>query len=252
MPTEPPTKPATTPQEEKSETQKFDRFRPAMPQIPGVSNVPAKQSQGMSGIDLGQLAKIGGIVAAVLVIGVAILLWIKRTPPKAVESSSPDAAATESTDSPSLLTPVEPPRRTNCCGNHRRTLQALGRKKFTFVKPITQETVRAMVIRSRRWSLGIFLTGSLRTVRIGLLPTQANLRPNMVTAPAIPWSSIHAIARCTIRLKLARSAGNVWVRGQVVEGDGLEASHFHRCSSQRPFDYRRPYRVASLSMSQGA
>src|ERR1019366_2693083 len=85
----PPTKfPTATP--EKSSTHNFDRFHPEMPQIPGVNDVSGHSPQSLRGTDTRRLAKIGGIICAILVIGIAILWWIKsRT---AIEPSAPDAA----------------------------------------------------------------------------------------------------------------------------------------------------------------
>src|ERR1019366_7258338 len=87
---------STTTTPEKPAAQKFDPFHPAMPQIPGVSDTPQHKSQNLSGTNTRRLAQIGGIVAAVLAIGIAILWWIKSTLRTAVESSTPEAAITES------------------------------------------------------------------------------------------------------------------------------------------------------------
>src|SRR6266852_6094148 len=56
---------------------KFDPFRPEMPQIPGVSQGSRKAGRGLSGVDTQRLVQIGGIVAAVVLIGAVILWWVK-------------------------------------------------------------------------------------------------------------------------------------------------------------------------------
>ena len=100
---------STTTIPEKPATQEFDPFHPAMPQIPGVSNIPQHTSRNLSGADTRRLAQIGGIAAAVLVIGIAILWWIKTAHRAAVQSSTPQAAITESpVSAPPPPTPAAP------------------------------------------------------------------------------------------------------------------------------------------------
>src|SRR5579862_8092468 len=96
MPAQPPTKSTTPTGEVEPATQKFDRFHPAMPHIPGVGSNSGKRSRSLVGIDVRRLAQMGGIAAAVLVFIIAMLSWFKTSQRTALESSAPDATDAES------------------------------------------------------------------------------------------------------------------------------------------------------------
>ena len=215
---------STTTIPEKPATQEFDPFHPAMPQIPGVSNIPQHTSRNLSGADTRRLAQIGGIAAAVLVIGIAILWWIKSTPRTAVESSTPEAAITESpVSAPPPPTPAAPVQEgPTAAATVEELFKPWAAKKFTFVKPFTHENVEAMVIRLPGGGLWAF---SLQepygrcelefVTDLGRLATQYGYRAGhpMVVNPCN--STVYD------PLKVGPLGGNVWVRGEIVQGGGL-------------------------------
>src|SRR5580692_8482617 len=94
-PTDTPTKSTTAIQAEKPATEKSDKFYAAMPQIPGVGNDARESSSTGSGLDSRRLVQIGGMIAAVLVIGIAIVWWMTSRPRTTIDSSPSDAAVTE-------------------------------------------------------------------------------------------------------------------------------------------------------------
>jgi len=223
MAAEPPTKSVTT-IPEKPATQKFDPFHPEMPQIPGVSRIPRHTSGNLIGMDARRLAQIGGIVAAALVIGIAILWWIKGAPRTAVGSSTPEAAITESpVPAPPPPTPIASLQEGSTVA---ATVEELSKpwaaKKFTFVKPFTHENVEAMVIRLPSGDLWAF---SLQepygrcelefVTDLGRLATQYGYRAGhpMVVNPCN--------GTLYDPLKVGPIGANVWVRGEIVQGGGL-------------------------------
>ena len=201
---------------EKPATQKFDPFHPAMPQIPGVSDIPQQTPRNLRR----RHAQIGGIVAAVLVIGIAILWWIESTPRTAVESSTSEVSITESPVPAPPAAPVQ--EGPTVAATVEELSKPWAAKKFTFVKPFTHENVEAMVIRLPGGGLWAF---SLQepygrcelefVTDLGRLATQYGYRAGhpMVVNPCN--STVYD------PLKVGPLGGNVWVRGEIVQGGGL-------------------------------
>src|SRR5258708_40375127 len=71
----------------------LDRVRTDMPQIPGVNNARPIASASATNADAKRLVQIGGLAAAVLLMGIAILWWMKRASHGAPESPTSDPAA---------------------------------------------------------------------------------------------------------------------------------------------------------------
>jgi hypothetical protein len=219
IPAEPPTKsPTAVP--EKPATPKFDAFHPEMPQIPGVN----KPSVKASGADTRRPAQIGGIIAAVLVIGIALLWWIKSTLQPAADSPAPfqDVAET-SVPAPSLPTPASPVREGFTVA---ATVEELSKpwsaKKFTFAKPLTGESVDAIVIRLPGGVLWAFSLqepygrcGLEFVTELGRLATEFGYRAGhpMVVNPCN--NTVYD------PLKVGSLGGNVWARGEIVQGGGV-------------------------------
>ena len=91
--------------ENKAAENKFDRFRPEMPQIPGVGQ---NARRGPTGLDSQRLLLIGGVVAAVVLIG-AILLWRARSKPDARANPISNAESAEPlAPVPALPNPAAP------------------------------------------------------------------------------------------------------------------------------------------------
>jgi hypothetical protein len=224
IPTDSPTKSTTTIQAEKPAPVKSDKFQVAMPQIPGVGNVSPVSSGTGSGADSRRLVQIGGMIAAVLMIGIAIVWWMKSRPRTAVDSSASDAAVTE----PAV--PAPPPPSPTSAAEEGSTVAATTEelskpwdaKKFTFAKPFTGERVAAMVVRLPGGDLWAF---SLQEpygkceldfeTDLGRLSTEYGYRAGhpMVVNPC----------NRTVYdpLKVGSLGDNVFVRGEIVHGGGL-------------------------------
>ena len=201
-------------------TPKFDAFHPEMPQIPGLNQTPGKAAWP----DMSRSARIGGIVAAVLVIGFALLWGIKVALRPATDSSTRDETIAESsTPAPAFPAPSAP-------GSEGLTVAATveelskpwSAKKFTFVKPFTGGSVDAIVIRlpgGGLWAISLqepYGRCELEYVTdLGRLETQFGYHAGhpMVVNPC----------NQTVYdpLKIGSLGGNVLARGEIVKGRGL-------------------------------
>jgi hypothetical protein len=222
MPAEPTTKSPTAVSEKpaSSPTPKFDAFHPEMPKIPGIEQQPRKSALP----DIPATVRIGGIVAAVVVIALALLWWIKSTLRPAGESPVPEVAIAESsTTATALPTPAAP-------GSEGVTVAATveelskpwSAKKFTFVKPFTGGSVDAIVIRlpgGGLWAISLqepYGRCDLEYVTdLGRLETQFAYRAShpMVVNPC----------NQTVYdpLKVGTLGGDVLARGEIVKGGGV-------------------------------
>jgi hypothetical protein len=219
MPVEPPTK-SPVANAEKSARPKFDAFHPEMPRIPGVNNAP-RTGRGMGAR---HFAKIGGMIVAVLVIGIAILWWITRAPRNAAKSPASEAAMAESAATlPPFPAPTSP---VNQGSTVAATVEELSKpwsaKQFTFVKPFTNESVNAIVIRlpgGGLWAISLqepYGPCTLEYVTdLGWLAAQSGYRAGhpMIVNPCN--ETIYD------PLKVGPLGGDVWARGEIVQGAGL-------------------------------
>ena len=208
---------------------KFDPFHPEMPKIPGVSagSLPAgrapRERAFNSNFDSQRIVQIGGGVAAVLLLGGLIFWWAssKGRGPAALPA---DAAVVDqpvpSPPVPNLRTPIhDGPTEAATAEELSKPWSA---KKFTFVKPITQENIDAIVIRLPSGGLWAFaLQGpadrcALEFVTdVGVLATKYgfNAAHPMVVSPCD--RTIYD------PLKVGALGGNTWVRGEIVQGSAL-------------------------------
>ena len=171
MPVKLPTKTPDAPPDKPAEN-KFDPFRPEMPQIPGVG--PGARQAGSrhsGGLDTQRLLQIGGIVAAVVLIGAVILLVGQEQVRAASQFFLSDAEVADQTaPAPPLPNPIAAAHEGPTVA---ATVDELSKpwaaKKFTFVNPLTQENIDAMVIRLPGGELlGVFPPGTIRPLRIGI------------------------------------------------------------------------------------
>ena len=206
--------PATSPE-------KLDRFRTDMPQIPGVHSARPSASIKADGANSRRLMQIGGLAAAFLLLGMVFLWWIKRSSHGAAETLASETAA--ETYAPSIAAANEAatdgPIVAATAAELARPWSA---KQFTFVKPLTQEKLAAMVIRlpgGRLWAFAIrepYGRCDLEFVtNVGQLAKQYGYRAShpMVASPCT----------CTVYdpLKVGAIGGNIFARGEIVQGSGV-------------------------------
>src|SRR5260370_40796653 len=153
MPVESANKPPSPPPD------KLERFRAEMPQIPGVHNARPGVSMDASDAKKRRLLQLGGLAAAVLLIGIVFLWWIKRPSHGATGSQPSVTAAEESAPSSAaaISDPVVPDGPIQAA-TAEELAKPWSAKQFTFVKPFTHEKLDAMVIllpAGRLWAFAL-------------------------------------------------------------------------------------------------
>jgi hypothetical protein len=222
MPVNSPTKPPDSPTNKAAE-ESASRFHPEMPQIPGLSGPSRPAQRGLVDFDSQRLLQIAGVVAVAVLLGGAIV-WRFRSKPQPAEITNPIAevaepAAPEETAQSSAMPVLQVP-------GVAATVEELSKpwawKKFTFVKPLTQESIDAMVIRLPSGSLWAF----------SLQVPYSRCELEFVTNPAAisaqyGYRATHpmVVSPCdsTIYdpLKVGPLGANTWARGEIVQGSSL-------------------------------
>ncbi len=217
MPVETTNKPANAPPE------KNDRFRAEMPHIPGVGHSRPGAGTGAAKGNTTHLVQIGGLAAAVLLIGGVFLWRVKGAPRGAAESPSPETAAAVSVPPPAApASEASETDGTTVAATAEELAKPWSAKQFIFVRPLTQEKVDAMVIRlpgGRLWAFALLEAYghcNLEFVtNLGQLAKQYGYRAShpMVASPCT--STVYD------PLKVSAIGADVFVRGEIVQGGGL-------------------------------
>jgi hypothetical protein len=203
---------------------KFDPFRPEMPQIPGVGPNAQQARRGFSGIDTQPLLKMGGIAAGVLLIGALIFWWFKSKPRGTGESASSETdvgeQSTPTASLPNVIAPVHDGP--TVAATVDELSKPWAAKKFTFVKPVTQENIAAMVIRLPNgglWALSLQAPfGRCELEFVADLNTLASKYGYNASHPMVVNPCDNTVYD---PLKVGALGGNTWVRGEIVQGSGL-------------------------------
>jgi hypothetical protein len=201
---------------------KFDPFRPEMPQIPGVSHGSGRTGRGSGGIDPRRLLRIGGIAAAVLLIGAVIFWRVKNSPRRAGESASSESEAGEQAAPP----PPNPIATVHEGPTVAATVDELSKpwaaKKFTFVKPLTHENIDAMVIRLPGAGLWAFsLQEPFGRCQLEFITDLGRLASQYRYTASHPMVVNPCNGTVYDPLKIGPLEGNTWARGEIVQGSSL-------------------------------
>jgi hypothetical protein len=217
LPTKPPDAPA-----EKTAENKFDRFRPEMPQIPGVrAEAPATRPVS-SGLQTQRLMQIG-LAAAVILMLAATVWWTKS---KSSGAASTPASATEDTQ-PAVPAPSLPDsgvlrESANVAGTVDELSKPWASKKFVYVKPFTRETVDAMVIRLPSGELWAFsLQGPLGRCELEYATDPGKIASQYRFNASHPMVVSPCDGTVYDPLKVGPLGGNTWARGEIVKGNSL-------------------------------
>src|SRR5882762_8610172 len=131
MPVEPPIKSPSKPPDNP------ERYRAEMPQIPGVGSARPSASTSSDDAIANHRLQIGGLSAAVLVAGIAILWWAKSatyggSKPASSETAEPALPAPPLADAgPTITIPAGP----TVAASAGELAKPWSIKKFTFVRP---------------------------------------------------------------------------------------------------------------------
>jgi len=200
----------------------LERFRAEMPQIPGVHNARPGVSMDASDAKKRRLLQLGGLAAAVLLIGIVFLWWIKR-PSHGATGSQEETATEAPVPSPAAaigdaVVPDGPIQ----AATAEELAKPWSAKQFTFVKPFTHEKLDAMVMRlpgGRLWAFALrepYGRCDLEFVTdVGQLAKQYGYRAShpMVASPCS--GTVYD------PMKVGEIGDNVFVRGEIVHGSGL-------------------------------
>jgi len=231
MPAEIPTKSSTTtpakpaePSTERATDRAFDRFRPEMPQIPGVAGALASAPAKSNGANRRQLIQILGAAAAAVVVVVVVFLWIKRAPrkaedPAAAESALPESAASE----PQALAPAPAARGASRAA---ATIEELAKpwsaKHFFFAKPLTADDVEAIVIRLPGGGLWAFAVQEpYGRCQLEFVTDVAQISEKYGYRASHPMVVNPCNSTVYDPLKVGPLGNSTWARGEIVQGRGI-------------------------------
>jgi hypothetical protein len=226
MPVKPP---PTTPEapSEKPAPNKADRFRPEMPNIPGVNqgnqdaSFPKRAGSG-GGPDLQPILQIGGIAMVVALLGGAIY-WFAMTKHRRAAGASNDSDTAHTAPAPAVpdsLPPVQ--EEPTVAATVEELSKPWSAKKFVYSDPITHEQTDAMVVRLPGGELWAFsLKGPLGTCELELVTDVATLASQYgfrATHPMVVNPCDRTVYDPT---KVASLGGNTFARGEIVRGGAL-------------------------------
>jgi hypothetical protein len=222
MPVKLPTKTPEAPPDKTGEN-KFDPFRPEMPQIPGVSQGSRYAKRGFGGLDTQRLLQIGGIVAAILLIGAVVFWWVKSKSRGVANPASGAEVADQEGPTPPLPNAIAPAHDgPTVAATVDELSKSWAAKKFTFVKPVTLEKIDAMVIRLPSGGLWAFsLQGPYGRCELEFVTDLASLASTYGYNANHPMVVNPCDRTLYDPLKVGALGGNTWVRGEIVQGSGL-------------------------------
>ena len=222
MSANPPTKTPVAPPDKPVEN-KFDRFRPDMPKIPGVIAGSRPAARGLGGLDTRRVIQIGGIAAVAILICAAIL-WMVKAKSRAASNSSSDSDVAEQTGPASA--PPNPVAGIHEGPNVAATVDELSKpwsaKKFIFVNPLTEENVDAMVIRLPGEALWAFsLRGPFGRCNLEYVTDLEALASQYKFNATHPMVVSPCDSTVFDPLKVGPLSGSTWARGEIVHGSSL-------------------------------
>jgi len=228
LPTNPPDAPV-----EKPVKGKFDPFHPEMPQIPGIhrgsselpSEVPsaAPREREPSVVNPRRVIQAGGIAVAVLLIGVVIFWWGGRRHGKGEAVLSDSEVPEAAVPAPALpKLNLGPQAGSNVVATVDELSKPWATKKFTFVKPVTQENIPALAMRLPGGELWAFsLQGPFGRCDLEYVSDLEKLASQYRYNASHPMVVSPCDRAVYDPLKVGSLGGNTWARGEIVQGSGL-------------------------------
>ena len=223
MPAEIPTKAPIAPPDKPAE-KAFDRFHPEMPRIPGVAGTPNRSFPNPAPPASIRLIQLFGAAAGAVVLMIAIFWWARSAHQPAPNATSRKPAATESpVSSPPPLAPIP-----NTSGDpaivasSRDLSKPWMNREFVYVRPLTRETVHAMVIRLPGGSLWAFsLQEPYGQCKLEFVTNLGQLAAKYGYHASHPMVVNPCNSTVYDPLKVGSLGGNTWARGEIVQGQGM-------------------------------
>jgi hypothetical protein len=216
--TKPPETPAAKPGGDKSREENLERFRPDMPQIPGVGARPSQS--GIAGIENQKLLQIG-VIAGVGLLVAGMIFWNVRGKP---EPAAPTTTADTPEQAPEHVQkmPVPAPAATNIAGTVEELSKPWASRKFTFLNLLTQENIPSMVIHlpsGQYW--GFSLQAPFGRCDLEFVTDLATLASQYRFNASHPMVVNPCDGTVYDPLKVGPLGANTWARGEIVKGSSL-------------------------------
>jgi hypothetical protein len=202
---------------------KVDRFHPGMPSIPGVSNAASKASRGGSGMDTQLLLQIGGMAAAVVLVGGLFYWWAMSRSRNAAKSAAvADAVEQAPTPTPEPATVAPLHEGPSVAGSVDELSKPWDAKKFNFFNPITHQNVDAMVIRLPGGALwGFSLQVPFARCELEYLTDPAKIAAQYKYKASHPMVVSPCDNTVYDPMKVGNLGGDTLARGEIVQGSAL-------------------------------
>ena len=202
---------------------KLDRFRPEMPQIPGVSDARSSSSTKTNNTNARRGLQIGGLAVAALLAGIVILWWVKSASHRASESPSPQMGTEASAPSLAPFTPEAPATEgPSIAATVEELAKPWSAKKFSFVRPFTHEKLDAVVIRLPGGGLWAFaLREAYGRCDLEFVTDLNQLAKQYGYRASHPMVASPCTSTIYDPLKVGPLGGNIWARGEIVQGGSL-------------------------------
>lgn len=193
-----------------------------MPQIPGVNHALPNARANTNEADTKRIAQIGGLAVAVILMGITSLWWIKRTPHGATESPAMGTAAETSAPAPTDIASEAATSGPTVAATVEELAKPWSAKQFIFVKPLTDEKLDAMVIRLPGGQLWAFaIREPYGRCDLEFVTSAAQLAKKYGYRASHPMVASPCTSTVYDPLKAGAIGGNVFARGEIVQGSGL-------------------------------
>ncbi len=168
------------------------------------------------------MLQVGGVAAAVLLLGAFIWWRAARKPTRAASAAVAGNDAPETAPAPEPALVIQPPDTTNLAAKVDQLSKAWDANKFTFVNPLTQESIPAMVVRLPNDSLWAFsLQAPYGRCELEFITDVAAIAAKYTYRAAHPMVVNPCDGTVYDPLKVGPLDGNTWARGEIVKGNSL-------------------------------
>jgi hypothetical protein len=209
---------------EKPTEKTFDRFRPDMPQIPGVVDARPQSLAKSSSADRQRLIQLIGAATGAIAITVAIFWWFSSATRRAAASAPRELPGLEASASqpPSIpLTSTSPGSRAIIATTDELS-KPWSSKTFIFAKPLSGESINAMVVRLPGGDLWAFsLQEPYGRCELQLVTDLGQIQTRYGYRASHPMVLNPCSRTLYDPLKMGSLAGSTWTRGEIVQGGGL-------------------------------
>lgn len=204
---------------------KFKPFQPEMPRIPGVSDGSRHAARGLDTASDSKLPQILIVAVVVLAIVGAAFLWARKKLRASIAASTdPEISENSSPPPPAIFSnPVAPIRDgPSVAGTVDELSKPWASRKFNFVKPITHESVDAIVIRLPSGEFWAFsLQAPYGTCKLDYVTNLESLASTYRFRASHPMVVNPCDSTVFDPLKVGAIDSSTWARGQVVQGGSL-------------------------------